>query len=193
MRTSCRLRPRPEAGYILPSSSLSVSPLLLLTMCAYRDNFAFAQSVSTTITMYDAEDTSDSESMSGSSISRFAPSRATSATSDMSMRSPSPEPSVYSFTSSLREAAYRQLHGRHVNSYSDVYSLPADEEELQRLGSFGAFFVYLTPRSNLYSDRQHEMFKRTMGKYPPLLPAVLAEHPGVRKAAVDLGCGSGSW
>lgn len=106
-------------------------------MRGFRDNILFAQSLSTTITMYDADDNiSDTESMSGSSLSRFAPSRATSATSeDMSMRSPSPEPSVYSVTSSMREASYRQLHGRHVNNYSDVYSLPADEEELQRLGA----------------------------------------------------------
>ncbi|CAL1694319.1 unnamed protein product [Somion occarium] len=113
--------------------------------------------------------------MSGSTLSRFPPSNASSATSDWEMRTPSPEPSVYSMTTSMREAAYRELHGRNVNSYSDVYSLPADDQELQRL------------------DHQHEMFKATMGKYPPPLPVILAEQPGIQKLAVDLGCGSGSW
>ena len=38
------------------------------------------------------------------------------------------------------------------------------------------------------------MFMEVMGKYPAPLPEVLAEDPsGEPKAAVDLGCGSGSW
>lgn len=50
-------------------------------------------------------------------------------------RSPSPTPSVFSVTSSVRAQAYRELHGRAVNNYSDVYSLPADEKELDRLSA----------------------------------------------------------
>ena len=32
-----------------------------------------------------------------------------------------------------------------------------------------------------------------MGKYPPPLPAILADSPDEVKTCVDLGCGSGSW
>lgn len=54
---------------------------------------------------------------------------------DLSMRSSSPAPSmVVSVTSSMREQIYRQEYGRNLNNYSDVYRLPADEEELERLG-----------------------------------------------------------
>ncbi|KAI0081159.1 S-adenosyl-L-methionine-dependent methyltransferase [Panus rudis PR-1116 ss-1] len=116
--------------------------------------------------------------MSSSTISRFSSHHASSVTSgDIELRTPSPQPSVFSVTSSVREAAYRQEYGRNLNNYSEVYSLPADDEELERL------------------NHQHEMFKIAMGKYPPGLPEVLAEVPGVgeQKSAVDLGCGSGSW
>lgn len=41
-----------------------------------------------------------------------------------------------SMSSVLREALYRQEFGRDVNNYSNVYQLPADEEELDRLGEF---------------------------------------------------------
>ncbi|KAI0375494.1 hypothetical protein BV20DRAFT_960668 [Pilatotrama ljubarskyi] len=107
----------------------------------------------------------------------FAPSVVTSATShDWEMRSASPAPSVYSMTSSLRAASYRHEFGRGINNYSEVYRLPADDEEFERL------------------DRQHLMFMEVMGKYPACLPEVLADDtPGVTKTCVDLGCGSGSW
>jgi len=60
----------------------------------------------------------------------------TSATSyDVSMRSGSPAPSMYSVTTSIRSASYRQEYGRGINNYSDVYQLPADDEELDRLGN----------------------------------------------------------
>jgi hypothetical protein len=73
-------------------------------------------------------------------------SAATSATShDLSMRSGSPAPSVYSVTSSLTAASYRQEYGRGVNNYSDVYRLPADDEEFDRLGTA---FVKLLHRSD---------------------------------------------
>jgi len=92
------------------------------------------------------------------------------------MRSASPAPSIYSMTSSLRAASYREEFGRGLNNYSDVYSLPADQEELTRL------------------DHQHEMFKMVMGKYVPPLDEVLRDNePGITKSVVDLGCGSGSW
>lgn len=63
---------------------------------------------------------------------RSAPSSVTS--HDVSMRSGSPAPSIYSVTSSIRAASYRQEFGRGLNNYSEVYQLPADDEELDRLG-----------------------------------------------------------
>ncbi|KAI0778675.1 S-adenosyl-L-methionine-dependent methyltransferase [Trametes elegans] len=114
---------------------------------------------------------------SGPASLRFAPSVATSATShDWDMRSASPAPSVYSMTSSLRAASYRHEFGRGINNYSEVYRLPADDEEFERL------------------DQQHIMFMEVMGRYPPPLPEILADDtPGGNKTCVDLGCGSGSW
>ena len=59
-----------------------------------------------------------------------------SATShDWEMRSASPAPSVYSVTISLRAASYVREFGRGINNYSEVYRLPADEEEFERLGA----------------------------------------------------------
>lgn len=52
---------------------------------------------------------------------------------DVSMRSASPTRSVFSVTSSVRAQAIREEHGRGVNNYSDVYLLPADDEEVDRL------------------------------------------------------------
>ncbi|ELU40327.1 defects in morphology protein 1, precursor precursor domain-containing protein [Rhizoctonia solani AG-1 IA] len=45
----------------------------------------------------------------------------------------SPAPSLYSLTPSLRDQSFRHVHGRSLNAHSDVYSLPADELEAQRL------------------------------------------------------------
>lgn len=47
----------------------------------------------------------------------------------------SPAPSVYSVTESIRQQSYRLEYGRIVNNYSDVYGLPADEEETYRLST----------------------------------------------------------
>lgn len=71
----------------------------------------------------------------------------TMTSADVSMRSASPTPSVFSFTSSLRAQAYRQEYGRGLNNYSDVYRLPADDEELERLGPSGYPFFSFFPSS----------------------------------------------
>ncbi|KAI0715061.1 hypothetical protein C8Q76DRAFT_729407 [Earliella scabrosa] len=120
---------------------------------------------------------SDRYSIASGSSLRYAQSVSTSATShDWEMRSASPAPSMYSVTSSLRAASYRHEYGRGINNYSEVYRLPADDEEYERL------------------DHQHIMFTEVMGKYPPPLPEIMADDtPGVTKTCVDLGCGSGSW
>jgi hypothetical protein len=121
-------------------------------------------------------------------------STASSATShDVSMRSGSPAPSMYSVTSSLRAASYRQEYGRGLNNYSEVYRLPADDEEFDRLGTT---FVKLLHRSLRLTraDMQHEMFKKLMGTYPPPMAEVMADDtPGETKSVLDLGCGSGNW
>lgn len=82
-------------------------------------------------------DNSDGESdvFSDVSMDQFHRSDTSSRTSaDASMRSPSPAQSVYSVTSSVRAQAFRYEHGRGVNNYSEVYRLPADDEEVERLG-----------------------------------------------------------
>ncbi|KAH9920205.1 uncharacterized protein BXZ73DRAFT_91944 [Epithele typhae] len=120
-------------------------------------------------TEYDDDDFSmDDDSCSvASSCMNGARSVSTTATShDWEMRSASPAPSMYSVTSSF--------YGRGINNYSDVYRLPADDEEFERL------------------DLQHVMFSEVMGRYAQPLPEVLADD-GRPKAVVDLGCGSGSW
>ena len=112
---------------------------------------------------------------------------------DVSMRSGSPAPSVYSVTSSIMAASYRQEYGRGVNNYSEVYRLPADDEEFDRLGTA---FVKLLPKCLrlTHPDMQHEMFKKVMEYIPPPMAEVMADDtPEETKSVLDLGCGSGSW
>ncbi|KAF4604739.1 hypothetical protein EYR40_003517 [Pleurotus pulmonarius] len=99
----------------------------------------------------------------------------TSYTTD-SNRSDSPAPSVLSMTSSMEAATFKIEYGRGINSASDVYSLPADDEELDRL------------------DRQHLLFIQVMGKYPRVVRDYLTPaFPGDLRNVLDLGCGSGTW
>ncbi|KAG6911375.1 hypothetical protein DXG01_001046 [Tephrocybe rancida] len=128
---------------------------------------------------YDTESDFD-ESESLASLPPFSPPPSVGASShtsyDVSMRSGSPAPSVFSMSSSIRAQAVRQEFGRAINNYSEVYKLPADDEELDRL------------------DQQHLMFKECMGNYPPPMLGIMADDvPGETKACLDLGCGSGSW
>lgn len=81
---------------------------------------------------------SDNESVTSAAVFS-APRSVTTLTSvdeddNVSMRSASPVPSIMSMNSSLRDRLYRQEFGRNLNNYSNVYQLPADEEELDRLG-----------------------------------------------------------
>jgi len=77
----------------------------------------------------------------------------------------------------MQRQIYRQEYGRNLNNYSDVYRLPADEEELERL------------------EKQHSILIDIMGgKYVPPMAMVMADDtPGETKACLDLGCGSGTW
>lgn len=90
---------------------------------------------------------SDTESDRYTEMSLDSSVASTRTSVDLSMRSPSPSPSVFSFTSSLRAQAYRQEYGRGLNNYSDVYRLPADDEELDRLGPFNYPFFPSFPSS----------------------------------------------
>lgn len=83
-------------------------------------------------------DIDESDAYSVASLPPFSPTPSMGASSftsyDVSMRSGSPAPSVWSMTSSMRAQAFKQEFGRGLNNYSEVYRLPADEEELDRLG-----------------------------------------------------------
>ncbi|KAJ7765253.1 S-adenosyl-L-methionine-dependent methyltransferase [Mycena metata] len=84
-------------------------------------------------------------------------------------------PSVWAMAPSIQAQAFKQEYGR---DYSEVYELPAAEEEKSRL------------------RRQHEMFNEVLGKYPPCLPEIMqpdADDSTEPKACLDLGCGSGMW
>lgn len=93
-------------------------------------------------------DTDDSDTVYSKSSCGFdaPPTSASSNTSyTRSTRSASPVGSVWSVTDSIREAAYKQEYGRELNSYSEVYRLPADAEERDRLGIFSSFFIRFFP------------------------------------------------
>lgn len=95
---------------------------------------------------FNDDDTSDSTSIASGSVSRFAPSVASSATShDWEMRTASPAPSVISISSSLRAAAYREAYGRGINAQSEIYMLPADDEEFERLGGILLLYAPVCP------------------------------------------------
>ncbi|KAG6901873.1 hypothetical protein C0995_007099 [Termitomyces sp. Mi166 len=85
------------------------------------------------------ENTSDVDEESVASLPPFSFPPSVSASSsishDASMHSASPVPSVFSISSSMRAQVVRQEFGRAINNYSGVYKLPADDEELDRLGS----------------------------------------------------------
>ncbi|CAK5280683.1 unnamed protein product [Mycena citricolor] len=125
---------------------------------------------------YDSDN--DSESLASHPPFSSGPSARNTETSydASSMRSASPTPSVWSMSSSMRANAFKQAYGRELNNYSEIYRLPADDEELDRL------------------NKQHEMFKDIIGKYPPgLVETMQDDASGERKAGLDLGCGSGAW
>ncbi|KAF9486357.1 S-adenosyl-L-methionine-dependent methyltransferase [Pholiota conissans] len=124
----------------------------------------------------DSDTESDVFSMASLPSQSVSGSMASSYERDPDVRSASPV-SVISISSSMRAASYREEYGRNLNNYSDIYRLPADDEELQRL------------------DKQHVLLADVMGgKYAPPMAAVMANDvPGETKAVLDLGCGSGSW
>lgn len=140
---------------------------------------------------------SDSESVVSAAIFSAGASVTTATSVDednVSMRSASPVPSVMSMNSSLRDRLFRQEFGRNLNNYSAVYQLPADEEELDRLGESVLSILSLTNLLSV-SERQYEMLNSLFGyKYAPPMPEILSEDDsGTEKAILDLGTGAGNW
>lgn len=144
-------------------------------------------------------DIDESDTCSNASLPPFSPTPSMGASSftsyDVSMRSRSPTPSVLSMTSSMRAQAFKQEFGRGLNNYSEVYRLPADQEELDRLGVLVRNMWRNTPLNSPLLEKQHLMFIEIMGKYPSPTYEVMADDGpgGETKACLDLGCGSGSW
>ncbi|KZO96595.1 S-adenosyl-L-methionine-dependent methyltransferase [Calocera viscosa TUFC12733] len=72
-----------------------------------------------------------------------------------------------------------EAHGRMVNGQTDLYALPADEEEHARL------------------DTQHVMLQTALGGYlypdPKRIEAALAPTPGRTTQILDVGSGAGVW
>jgi hypothetical protein len=83
----------------------------------------------------DLDNDSDVDSVTSLPPFSAAPSVGTISSFEPSWRSGSPAPSVWSVTSSVRAQALRQEFGRSINTYSEVYRLPADDEELNRLSA----------------------------------------------------------
>lgn len=123
--------PRPSRHLAGPSDSRHPArslPERMHASCAARSS------------MHDTMSDDESDAMSLVSGSYAMSSRASSVTTvDWEMRSASPGPSVMSMSSSLRVNAFRHEFGRGLNNYSEVYRLPADEEELERLGELPLF------------------------------------------------------
>ncbi|EJD05068.1 S-adenosyl-L-methionine-dependent methyltransferase [Fomitiporia mediterranea MF3/22] len=91
--------------------------------------------------------------------------------------SPSPQPSLYTLTDSIREQSVHWEYGLPVSSLSEIYKFPVNEEEHRR------------------QDKGHNLFKILAGEYVPPLYEVLADDhdPLNPKTCLDLGCGTGTW
>jgi hypothetical protein len=75
--------------------------------------------------------------MDTASVMSFEPFSGTSASSATDIQdhaSISSGASVFSMSSSVRAQSFKHEYGRGLNNYSEVYQLPADDEELDRLG-----------------------------------------------------------
>jgi len=99
-----------------------------------------------------------------------------------SVRSASPAPSTYSFSSSTDGHILREVYGRTLNALCHTYMLPVDDAEYHR------------------HDREHEVWKMQceggLCLWQDILDEVLAppQSPDApAKTVLDLGCGSGAW
>ncbi|KLO18675.1 S-adenosyl-L-methionine-dependent methyltransferase [Schizopora paradoxa] len=105
--------------------------------------------------------------------------RSDSGMTAVSSTSQSPAPSMYSFTSSRDgRTLYREIAGRKLNAQNDLYQLPSDDNEHNRL------------------DKQHLVHLLSVGRlYTAVeeIEEVLADNAPYQKAVLDLGCGGGNW
>jgi hypothetical protein len=94
----------------------------------------------------------------------------------------------------MRAQAFILEYGRGLNNRSEVYRLPADDQEIERLRECTYRLDQLPDFTLLPSEKQHLMFREVLGKYPPVLAEVMADDvPGETKTCLDIGCGSGGW
>jgi hypothetical protein len=85
----------------------------------------------------EVESDSDSDMVSNPAFTAFGgDTMGSGTTATYSVRSGSPIPSVLSLSSSMRAQAFILEYGRGLNNNSDVYRLPADEEEMERLREY---------------------------------------------------------
>lgn len=154
-----------------------------------------AMSWTDTISDVDLYSGSDMDTSSVVSFDSFGDVSLSSATDIQDHSSVSSGASVFSISSSVRAQSFKHEYGRGLNNYSEVYQLPADGEELDRLGWSTPVLIQHPEPLNILSDRQHIIFSETMGQYPPPMEQVLAEPPPGEPpvACLDLGCGSGCW
>ena len=122
-----------KTAILAKSLVFAVPPHQLLVMRNY-DSVLLARPMSP---FHDAvDDQSDTSSIYSGSSGRMSQRSSSSATTqDVEMRSLSPSPSLYSMTDSLIASSYRQEYGRNLQAHSEVYRLPADEEEIERLST----------------------------------------------------------
>ncbi|KAJ7875172.1 hypothetical protein B0H14DRAFT_2258483, partial [Mycena olivaceomarginata] len=115
----------------------------------------------------DHQDSDEEESLACFTLFSPPPSTDSETSCSNSLRSISP--SVFSVTSSMFEQAFRVEFGREFNTLSVVYGFPVDGYELERL------------------------VLRHLIRKSLCLPEILQDDPNEeRKAALDLGCGSGA-
>ena len=135
---------KPPQDYLSLMSEISYHAELFLSFAKVRvSTFAARLLLSTKMSTFggyrdvghpmDWESDTESDGTSDSVVSMNVASQssATSYEVDSSMRSDSPH-SVLTVDSSME--FYQDDHGRLVNTQCDIYRLPADQEELERLG-----------------------------------------------------------
>ncbi|PVG04207.1 S-adenosyl-L-methionine-dependent methyltransferase [Serendipita vermifera] len=93
--------------------------------------------------------------------------------------------SVTTYTSNAdHERLTVHVAGRTINSLSELYQLPTDLDEWNRL------------ISRVLRDKQHVALSMGLGSLypdPEVVEAVLAPGDGPRKLVADIGCGTGIW
>ncbi|KZO99363.1 S-adenosyl-L-methionine-dependent methyltransferase [Calocera viscosa TUFC12733] len=115
-------------------------------------------------------------------------------------------PSVYSYASSRDGARFvREVHGRVCNAQNELYALPADDEECDRIGT-QHLMLKLALNSNYTAPH---LVKRALSRPFPAAPAQPQANPfnfpGLprqrrsvpqqtqRRALLDCGTGAGQW